>query len=485
MLKVPLSYGLGHVFLAEEEKYHLKNSLYTACKIGDFDSLRNLLAVFSVQTLNQSQKEGDVSPDPSSGSQDLIGKSGDGIGMSNDEFKPLTSITQDSSDQTFHVKGDKSILTDPGHSEALGLYGNNTKTADISKESCTLEDNNEQYEDCRGPGAEKGTAESVSVIKTTESGTDRTTECVTDRTTECFADSKSEKHNVIINISETTLIVESYSNSRNNSDSNIIETDIQLEGDKTAIHENVADYDKNTIINSFAARKDKTQQSRVENIDIGKNEVINGVDNNYPSKSFDCSESAINTQTVIVDCAESAKNRQTGNVDCAESAKNRQTGNVDCAESAKNRQTGNVDCAESAKNRQTGESFTEMDGILDKEVKIHDGGIDKSNKDTQTSNICNETDGILINDGVENLDEQVNEEQRNTTNVQSNLALKMSGTGQLLANNLPDLSPVVTISILNEKFGDNDTTLLHVAAREGHKKIISLLMATGADPAIR
>ena len=459
MLKVPLSHGLGHLLFAEEEKYHLKNSLYTACKIGDFDSLRNLLAVFSVQTSNQSQKEGDVWPDPSSGSQDLIEKSGDGIGMSNDEFKPLTSITQDSSDQTFHVKGDKSILTDPGHSEALGLHDDNMKTAVISKESCSFKDNKEQYGDCGEPGAEKGTAESVPVIKTAESVTDRTKECVTDRTTESVTDrttesvtdSKSEKHNVILGAIETAIVIENYSNSRNDSDSKKVVPDIPLDGDKTAINKIVGDDDDNNrLISPNVVTKDKIQQSldlydsrRVENIDICNNEVINGVDNNYPSKSFDCSESAINTQTVIVDCAESAKNRQTG------------------------------------------EGFTETDGILDKEVKIHDGGIDKSNKDTQTSNICNETDGILINDGVENLDEQVNEEQRNTTNVQSNLALKMSGTGQLLANNLPDLSPVVTISILNEKFGDNDTTLLHVAAREGHKKIISLLMATGADPAIR
>ena len=457
--------ALNILFFPEEEKYHLKNSLYTACKIGDLDSLRNLLAVFSVQTLNQSQKEGGISPAPSSGSQDLIGKSGDGIGISNDEFKePLTSITQDSSDQTFHVKGDKSIPTDPGHSEALGLNGNNMKTADISKESGSLEDNKEQYENCREPGAEKSATESVPVIKTAESGTDRTIGCVTDRTIECVTDRKGEKHNVILGASETAIVIESYSNCRNDSDSKKFVPDILLEGDKTAINEIVGDDDTNTLISSNVVRKDKTQQSldlydssRVENIDIGNNEELNGVDNNYPSKS----------------------------VDCAESAKNRQTGIVNCAESAKNRQTGIVDCAESAKNRQTGEGFTEMDGISEKGVEIHNGVVDKSIQDTQTSEICTETDGTLINDGVENLDENVNEEQRNTNNVQSNLALKMSGTGHSLANNLPDLSPVVTISILNEKFGDNDTTLLHVAAREGHKKIISLLMATGADPAIR
>ena len=431
--------ALEILLFAEEEKYHLKNSLYTACKIGDLDSLRNLLAVFSVQTLNQSQKERDVSPDPNSGSQDPIEKSGDGIGMSNDEFKePLTSITQYSSDQTFHVKGDKSILTDPGHSEALGLYGNNMKTADISK------DNKEQYEDCREPGAEKGAAESVSVIKTTECVTDRTTGCVTDKATECVTDSKSEKHNVILGASETAIVIESYSNSRNDSDSKKFVPDFPLEGDKTAINEIVGDDDNNTLISPNVVRKDKTEQSldlydpsRVKNIDIGK-VVINGVDNNDPGKNIE------------------------------------------------KRQTGDVNYAESAKNRQTGEGFTETDGILDKgEVKSPNVGEDKGIKVKQTDEIRTETDGILIDNGVENLDENINEEQKNTTNVQSNLALKMSGTGQHLVNNLPDLSPVVTISILNEKFGDNDTTLLHVAAREGHKKIISLLMATGADPAIR
>ena len=307
--------------------------------------------------------------------------------MSNDKFKePLTSITQDSSDQTFHVKGDKSVLTDPGHSEALGLYDNNMKTSDISKESCSIEENKEQYEDCREPGAEKGAAESVSVIKTAESVTDRTTECVTDR--------KGEKHNVILGAPETTIVIENYSN-RNDSDSKNFVPDFTLEGDKTAINEIVGDYDNNTLLSPNVVRKDKTQQSldlydssRVENTDIGI-VFINGVDiNNDPSKNVE------------------------------------------------NRQPGDVDYAESAKNRQTGEDFTDMDGILDKgEVKILDVGEDKSIKDKQTDEICTETDGILIDNGVENLDEQVNEEQRNTNNVQSNLALKMSGTGQPLANN--------------------------------------------------
>lgn len=45
----------------EEEKYHLKNSLFTACKTGDVDTLRNLLAVLSqnVPTLESPKKKAD------------------------------------------------------------------------------------------------------------------------------------------------------------------------------------------------------------------------------------------------------------------------------------------------------------------------------------------------------------------------------------------------------------------------------------------
>ena len=65
------------------------------------------------------------------------------------------------------------------------------------------------------------------------------------------------------------------------------------------------------------------------------------------------------------------------------------------------------------------------------------------------------------------------------------LPLNMAGMVNLTGNQLPDLSPVVTAGILSETFGDNETTLLHVAAREGHKVIVTMLMTAGADPAIR
>ena len=65
------------------------------------------------------------------------------------------------------------------------------------------------------------------------------------------------------------------------------------------------------------------------------------------------------------------------------------------------------------------------------------------------------------------------------------LPLNMAGMAYLTGNQLPDLSPVVTAGILSETFGDNETTLLHVAAREGNKVIVTMLMTAGADPAIR
>lgn len=50
---------------------------------------------------------------------------------------------------------------------------------------------------------------------------------------------------------------------------------------------------------------------------------------------------------------------------------------------------------------------------------------------------------------------------------------------------LEDMSPVVTIEMLSEPFGDNNTTLLHVAAKEGHVTVVTMLMEAGASPAVR
>lgn len=46
-------------------------------------------------------------------------------------------------------------------------------------------------------------------------------------------------------------------------------------------------------------------------------------------------------------------------------------------------------------------------------------------------------------------------------------------------------SPMVSVAILNEPIGDQLTTLLHVAAKEGHKKVIGALLESGADPSVK
>ena len=50
---------------------------------------------------------------------------------------------------------------------------------------------------------------------------------------------------------------------------------------------------------------------------------------------------------------------------------------------------------------------------------------------------------------------------------------------------LSELSPLMAADILNEPFGDNETTLLHVCARFGHPALVSLLLDAGADPSVR
>lgn len=43
----------------------------------------------------------------------------------------------------------------------------------------------------------------------------------------------------------------------------------------------------------------------------------------------------------------------------------------------------------------------------------------------------------------------------------------------------------VSTSLLNESVAEKEGTLLHIASRSGHRKVVSLLMENGADPTIR
>ncbi|KAK6166090.1 hypothetical protein SNE40_022861 [Patella caerulea] len=79
-------------------------------------------------------------------------------------------------------------------------------------------------------------------------------------------------------------------------------------------------------------------------------------------------------------------------------------------------------------------------------------------------------------------------ESRNSTgtSVPDSLPIpKFTGTMRFGGYTLDQLSPLVTVDILNKPFGDNGTTLLHVAAKCNHRKVISMLMKYGADPTVR
>ncbi|XP_078320556.1 tRNA endonuclease ANKZF1-like isoform X3 [Crassostrea virginica] len=82
-----------------------------------------------------------------------------------------------------------------------------------------------------------------------------------------------------------------------------------------------------------------------------------------------------------------------------------------------------------------------------------------------------------------------------TENLQDNLILKdsiqkpfgktSSRPASIVSKSEELLSPVDTNDMLNEPIGDNKYSLLHIAAREGHRKVIRLLLEFGANPAMR
>jgi len=95
---------------------------------------------------------------------------------------------------------------------------------------------------------------------------------------------------------------------------------------------------------------------------------------------------------------------------------------------------------------------------------------------------------------------QINEsgdssERTTTSCAEDSSSVRIDNTGEKSKLNLtvskhlqsaPEdiLSPVVTCSILNEPIGDQQITLLHVVTKNGHKKLIKVLLRAGADPAI-
>lgn len=69
--------------------------------------------------------------------------------------------------------------------------------------------------------------------------------------------------------------------------------------------------------------------------------------------------------------------------------------------------------------------------------------------------------------------------------LQKSQGKTFSRPGSFVSKSDELLSPVDTNDMLNEPIGDNKYSLLHIAAKEGHRKVIWLLMECGANPATR
>ncbi|XP_060064926.1 tRNA endonuclease ANKZF1-like [Ylistrum balloti] len=84
--------------------------------------------------------------------------------------------------------------------------------------------------------------------------------------------------------------------------------------------------------------------------------------------------------------------------------------------------------------------------------------------------------------------ENSNKNQKEKQEMTLDISNKICQTQQELGSNSNTeeiLSPMVSVALLNEPIGDQLSTLLHVAAKEGHKKVIKALLESGADPAVK
>ena len=105
---------------------------------------------------------------------------------------------------------------------------------------------------------------------------------------------------------------------------------------------------------------------------------------------------------------------------------------------------------------------------------------------------CKVGDLNSLNKILKNLEGPVQTAEKNQKDFQKNAAditlFDSNQTGD--ANYQGDVDGVCecklkTTEILNKPFGHQERTLLHIAATESHKPIISRLLEAGADPAIK
>lgn len=131
------------------------------------------------------------------------------------------------------------------------------------------------------------------------------------------------------------------------------------------------------------------------------------------------------------------------------------------------------------------ESFHQGEG--DFEIKVTDCGNIDNNRQEYTENV----DPLKGEDAISEIvhhDRHKNGETLEKESSEKMTSTKPAGLPGLtlgLAQPTFELSPLFTVEVLNEPFGDNSTTLLHVASKGGHPSLIRLLMKAGADPAVK
>ena len=379
----------------EEEKYHLKNNLYTACKTGDIQSLSNLLAIFSVQ--NQPQLEAVKSCDQTVESGDQTEESCD------------QSQSQASCDQS-RASCEQSRQASCNQSQA---------SCDQSQASC-----DQSQELC-----ETG----FSVIN------------------------EAQKYNP--NASDLTNDIDRLSN------------EIPDSTAKTLELENSKSIGKETFVSDVAVASD-----------IGKGNV----NSNSNSQS---GERTPKENTHIKDdfVSDASCNKKEAGEDTSEPVDEPFKENLTSEDTARIF-TDKETCMSNERTKDT----TQTDhSILENKVDEFDtskpdrdgkSAFNTSIGDDNTLNVEEEERNKFTEKAVVNDDDNQTADIGTTTD--SSLPLNKPDKVQVLGT-LQDLSPVVTVGILSETFGDNETTLLHVASREGHKDILTVLMTAGADPAIR
>jgi ankyrin repeat protein len=118
----------------------------------------------------------------------------------------------------------------------------------------------------------------------------------------------------------------------------------------------------------------------------------------------------------------------------------------------------------------------------DSDLTYHESDLQNIHVDSaENSNAADISNSPIPPDITENSSEnQLQKEHLKKTSSKTSC-----GPGGSRSQSSELLSPVDTNDMLNQPIGDNRLTLLHIAAKEGHRKVIRILLDCGADPATR